>query len=417
MGTQDDLLPVNWALAALADRQWGVVTRDQLISSGLSAHGIHERVRSRRLIRLHRGVYAIGHRRLRRSGHLLAAVLACGRRSGAFARGCGGAVEHPGKRGDVDRRDRAFARMVACAATGIRIHRSGRLGADEATTKDGIPVTTVARTLLDLADVLNNQAEEGDRRGRPLFDALTAPRTQPGKTRQHTVEGRGRSAATTRSESRIAFAFCAATSPAPRQPDRAGYEVDAFWPDANLIVELDGYAAHGTRGRSRRPRARPPPDRRRLPRHPPDSASTWPTGGPGPGAARPAEIAHDRKEARLAVVSSAGELPQADSVGGCGRSDRMPLRGRGGHLPRGVRGADDRWRPHAPHGGGLGARRADVHRGEGRPAQGGSSGRLDRHRGGRLLDAGESLRRSRHGRLGGRLAIRPAPVPLLDVYT
>lgn len=157
MGTQDDLLPVNWALAALADRQWGVVTRDQLISSGLSAHGIHERVRSRRLIRLHRGVYAIGHRRLRWSGHLLAAVLACG--EGAVLSHVAAAalwnirgsaatlidVTVPSQNGRVRR-------------NGIRIHRSGRLGADEATTKDGIPVTTVARTLLDLADVFNSRA-------------------------------------------------------------------------------------------------------------------------------------------------------------------------------------------------------------------------------------------------------------------
>src|SRR5215212_4080293 len=69
---------IDMETAALADRQWGVVTRAQLRALGLSAGSVDRRVRARRLLPLHRGVYALGHRRLRREAHRLAAVLACG---------------------------------------------------------------------------------------------------------------------------------------------------------------------------------------------------------------------------------------------------------------------------------------------------------------------------------------------------
>jgi hypothetical protein len=125
-------------LAALADRQYGFLTRAQLTASGLSAHGIHERVRTRRLLRLHRGIYAIGHRRLRREGHWLAAVLACGR---------GAVLSHASAATLWNLRGSAATRTDVTVPSqngrvsrdGIRIHRSGRLGAQDVTTKDRIP--------------------------------------------------------------------------------------------------------------------------------------------------------------------------------------------------------------------------------------------------------------------------------------
>src|SRR5215212_1435921 len=65
-------------LAEAARRQWGVITREQLFNAGLRDRGIADWVRSGRIRRLHRGVYAYGHDRLRRQGHWLTAVLACG---------------------------------------------------------------------------------------------------------------------------------------------------------------------------------------------------------------------------------------------------------------------------------------------------------------------------------------------------
>ena len=70
--------PPERALAQLAARQWGVLSRAQLLAIGLGADAIEWRARSGRLHRVHHGVYAVGHTALRREGRFLAAVLACG---------------------------------------------------------------------------------------------------------------------------------------------------------------------------------------------------------------------------------------------------------------------------------------------------------------------------------------------------
>src|SRR5215212_2302837 len=70
--------PVERALAALAARQYGVVSGAQLQALGVDRNAIAYRVRIGRLHRVHRGVFAVGHGALTRNGRLLAAVLACG---------------------------------------------------------------------------------------------------------------------------------------------------------------------------------------------------------------------------------------------------------------------------------------------------------------------------------------------------
>lgn len=69
------------AAAAIADRQWGVVKREQLLASGLSRTAIADRVARQRLRVMYRGVYALGHARLRREGEWLAAVWASGEKA------------------------------------------------------------------------------------------------------------------------------------------------------------------------------------------------------------------------------------------------------------------------------------------------------------------------------------------------
>ena len=152
---------------------------------------------------------------------------------------------------------------------GIDVHRVRSFHADDCTTVDGIPVTTVPRTLLDLADVvrrsdLRRAFEEADRR-RVLdlasFDALFG--------RSHGRHGlraiaalrddMSPSATDTQSELEAAFLrFCAdhAIPPPPTNVQVAGFTVDAVWPAQRLIVELDGYAFHGTRAAFERDRAR-----------------------------------------------------------------------------------------------------------------------------------------------------------------
>src|SRR5829696_689346 len=78
MNPDSDQPPLDARVAELAEAQYGVVTRQQLRDLGVGDTGIRERVRTRRLHRLHRGVYAVGHSVLPAKGQWMAAVLACG---------------------------------------------------------------------------------------------------------------------------------------------------------------------------------------------------------------------------------------------------------------------------------------------------------------------------------------------------
>src|SRR3954463_16436720 len=78
MQTKRASRPVDGAIAALATRQHGVVSRAQLLDLGVGAGAIKHRVQLGRLQPLRRGVYAVGHRALRREAWWRAGVLACG---------------------------------------------------------------------------------------------------------------------------------------------------------------------------------------------------------------------------------------------------------------------------------------------------------------------------------------------------
>src|SRR5262245_2705951 len=132
-------------VARLAARQHGVVSRAQLLDAGLDRHAIVHRLDRGRLHVVHRGVYAVGYPVLKPEGRWMAAVLATG---GVASHRAAGAIWEV----------LTSERIEVTAATykqrpGIRVHRS-RLPQDEITVERGIPVTTVPRTLLDLAAVL-----------------------------------------------------------------------------------------------------------------------------------------------------------------------------------------------------------------------------------------------------------------------
>ena len=135
------------AVARIAARQHGVVTAGQLAASGIGKDGAYRRARSGRLHRVHRGVYAVGHPGLGNEGRWMAAVLACGE---------GAALSH---RSAAELWDLLSPRPGAVDVTvprgrdrraGIRLHRSPLLTSDATTLRNGIAVTTPARTLADL---------------------------------------------------------------------------------------------------------------------------------------------------------------------------------------------------------------------------------------------------------------------------
>lgn len=257
MKGESDQPELEARLAALAGRQFGVVTREQLRGLGVGETGIEERLRTKRLHRLHRGVYSVGHRALRSEAYRMAAVLACGP---------GAVLSHTAAAAHLEIRPSSATRIDVTVPArsgrrhrpGIRIHRCGRLEPEDVTVHHGIPVTTVARTLLDLADVLNDQALKraiDEAEYRRLFDLtalIAAVQRNPGRSGAKVMRTVGMEAELTRSvlEDRFLELVKRNGLPSPRVGVHLeGYEVDFYWPEANLVVEVDGFAAHGTRKR------------------------------------------------------------------------------------------------------------------------------------------------------------------------
>jgi hypothetical protein len=137
-------------LARLATRQHGVVARSQLRRLGLSARAIDRRIAAGRLHPLYRGVYAVGHMSLSIAGRRMAAVLACEPSAFLSHR----TAAHEWELIDLPRGpiDVTVARRNKPRLEGIRAHLSA-LPTDEVGRMDNIPITNLARTVLDLSSV------------------------------------------------------------------------------------------------------------------------------------------------------------------------------------------------------------------------------------------------------------------------
>jgi hypothetical protein len=142
--------PRDWVIARLGDRQQGVAAHWQLLEAGFRPSAIARRVDAGRLHPRHRGVYAVGHRRLTRKGRWMAAVLACGPDALLSHRSAAALWELPaGGSGPIHvtvpgRRKKG--------QEGIRVHNVRHLHRADRTLIDNIPVTSLARTLLDLTE-------------------------------------------------------------------------------------------------------------------------------------------------------------------------------------------------------------------------------------------------------------------------
>jgi hypothetical protein len=228
-------------IARVAAAQHGIVSRRQLLDAGFDRNAIAHRIKLGRLIAIHRGVYAVGHLPPSPHAKAMAAVLACGPNAVLSHRSAGalyGLIRH---NGPVD-----VTAPGNHSHRGITVHRSRT---QDRTTHFGIPVTTPARTLLDLADVLDAASltrAVNDARVRHLtsaheLEAILA--TSPGR-RTSAFE-------VTQSPTRSVFedAFLAFVDryglPRPEVNQIVlGYEVDMLWRPQRLAAELDGRAFH-----------------------------------------------------------------------------------------------------------------------------------------------------------------------------
>lgn len=249
-------------MVALADRQGGVVARPQIVALGYSRAAIGRAVGAGLLTTVHRAVYVVGHRHLGPTGHRFAAVLACG--PGAVL-GHGSAAEAWGIRPNAQARYDVTVPRALRPRPGLRPHHVV-LQEDEHTTLDGLPLTTVARTLLDLAASLDSHRLE-----RALERAETArlldlrslnrlldryPRRAGTPKLRRLVAGDSLDARVTRSDFEEEFLAFLDEHRLPRSSTNVwvpiddgegpGLELDVAWPAARLAVELDPRATHGT---------------------------------------------------------------------------------------------------------------------------------------------------------------------------
>jgi very-short-patch-repair endonuclease len=242
------------AIGELASRHYGVVSLAQLLELGLSRAAVEARLKRKRMVALHRGVYAVGHTALTIESHFIAAVYACG--PGALlSYRCAGAV--PGLLRWSPQTIDVTVAGERKARKGITVHRSRALGEADRTVVDGIPTTSVARTIVDLADVLTEERLAkliGRAEVLRVFDLRALERAWvAGRRGEHRL---GRVLAAyqpephllrSKAERRLKQLCAQHHLPQPQfNVQVAGYEVDVYWPDAGFVVEFDGARTHQT---------------------------------------------------------------------------------------------------------------------------------------------------------------------------
>ena len=189
MDAQSARVSPDIVIAWFAARQHGLAAYRQLVGAGVGRGAIAHRVRTRRLISVHRGVYAVGHLHRSNAVRWMAAVLACGdgtllSHTSALAlwdlRPSSAARTHVTVRGRAGRKPREQ----------IVVHRSTLLPAEEIATHRDIPVTSVARTLLDVAAGLQPYALSGrSSRSAPHIISRGRSSTASSRTRRSTFSG------------------------------------------------------------------------------------------------------------------------------------------------------------------------------------------------------------------------------------
>jgi very-short-patch-repair endonuclease len=257
---------VGKVVAALADQQHGVVATYQLLARGVTSREIEHRVAAGYLHPVHRGVFAVGRRGLSLRGRWMAAVLACGE---------GSLLSHWSGAALRDLASPAGSRVHVIAPGGSRLnpegiikHRARNLHLEDRDEMDGIPVCSVSRLLLDLAPTMSTRRlltalEDAEKRGDLESAAIrrVCERNRGHRGARRLLRALARYAPPddTRSQLERKFSrFCRAQHlPIPSFNVAIGeFEVDVIWPDARLIVELDSWEHHRTRGAFERDRAR-----------------------------------------------------------------------------------------------------------------------------------------------------------------
>lgn len=253
MGQLDET--VEKKLARLASRSWGVVTRVQLLAAGVTEKEIRHRLDKGSLIRLHPGVYRVGHTAPSTEATYLAAVWACGERAVLSGRAAAYLL------GLVRGRAAPPSSEVTCTTnrrvTGVRTRRARIPLGPDAMVWRGVPVTTPARTIVDLAAVLSlndlalacHEAGVKHRTTPAQVRKVLArrPRTKGAGNLRLIFEGDA-PAMLSKLERRFRKLLVDANLPLPEfNRPAGGRRVNCRWNWVPLTVELDSYTFHNSR--------------------------------------------------------------------------------------------------------------------------------------------------------------------------
>ena len=243
---------VEEVLARIARRQHGLVTRKQLLDAGVSSDEIRWRLREGSLIRVHRGVYRVGHKAPSIEARYLAAVLACG--DGAVLSGEAAGYLWGLIKGSAPPPEVTSPKRRKVTGVGTRHARSGEI---EATTWRGIPITTVPRTLVDLSSLLplEDLARACHEAGvlhrttpRQVEKILTKRPNTPGAKELRRVMRGDVHVTLSRLERKFVQRLKENALDLPITNKSAdGRRVDCRWPEHHLTVELDSYLYHNSR--------------------------------------------------------------------------------------------------------------------------------------------------------------------------
>lgn len=243
-------------IADLASRQHGVVALWQLVELGISVQRVKRRVQAGRLHRLYRGVYAVGHPKITWQGRIMAAVLLHGPEAVASHGTAAALWDLIPPRGNV-----VHVTVPASGRAkrkGIVLHQVRMLHPNDRATKDGIPVTALGRTLID---VFSSESEERTERaleqaermnlfdGRGIDEACERAPTRKGVKRLRHRLKQHRAPALSRSAFERRFLIFCRRCRLPTPEMNAwveGYELDAVWRKQKTAVELDDFYTHRT---------------------------------------------------------------------------------------------------------------------------------------------------------------------------
>lgn len=248
---------IDRRIAEVAAGQHGVVAGWQLHSIGIGHRAIGERVADRRLRRVHRGVYAHGQTPITRRAWWMAAVLTVGREAVLSHHDAAAALDlREPHNGDAH----VSTPLRRRSRRGVIVHQAALLRPDDFSVIDAIPVTSVPRTLLDMATVLDARALRRMWERAEELQALDVMAVRALVVRANGHRGLGAlcrllrydPSAAARAESELERLFLEllreAGLPLPQVNVLVGgFLVDAYWPEARLVVELDGYEFHSDR--------------------------------------------------------------------------------------------------------------------------------------------------------------------------